>query len=130
MGQARRNKARLGEWYGRSIVPGHPDYVPPKKTERHAALRSVDRGYDTTKRNDPSTNGVYVADSDGNLQRAETVREEPMHPDVVRTLSKVGGAHEGQMASEESPDEPLPAMRGTFGLGENVTIWPMARMNS
>lgn len=33
MGQAKRNKARLGKWYGRPIEPGHPDFVPPKKPE-------------------------------------------------------------------------------------------------
>lgn len=65
MGQAKRNKARLGEWYGRPIVPGHPDYVPPKKPER----------------------------------RAETAKEEPMHSEVVRTLS---GANESQEGASET----------------------------
>ena len=37
MGQAKDRKARLGEWYGRPSVPGHPDFVPPKKPERIAA---------------------------------------------------------------------------------------------
>jgi hypothetical protein len=30
MGQSKQRKARLGEWYGKSIGPGHPDFVPPK----------------------------------------------------------------------------------------------------
>ncbi len=76
MGQAKRNKARLGEWYGRPIVPGHPDFVPPKRSER----------------------------------RTETAREEPMHPEVVRTLSGIDGAREVQTRSDESPEDPLPAM--------------------
>ncbi len=29
MGEAKRNKARLGDWYGKKIVPGHPDCPPP-----------------------------------------------------------------------------------------------------
>lgn len=33
MGQAKRNRERLGKWYGHPIVPGHPDFVPPKKPE-------------------------------------------------------------------------------------------------
>jgi hypothetical protein len=33
MGQAKERKERLGEWYGRPIGPGHPDFVPPKKRE-------------------------------------------------------------------------------------------------
>lgn len=124
MGQAKRNKQRLGEWYGRPIVPGHPDYVPPKKPERRALPRPVDRVVDdmtrkepseptylVTKQEDPSMNGVYVADLEGNLHRVETSKEEPMHPDVVRTLSGVEGEREGQEGSEERPDESFPAMR-------------------
>lgn len=30
MGEAKRNKTRLGDWYGKKIVPGHPDCPPPK----------------------------------------------------------------------------------------------------
>lgn len=30
MGEAKRKKARLGEWYGNAVTPGHPDYVPPE----------------------------------------------------------------------------------------------------
>lgn len=34
MGEAKRRKERLGEWYGTPVVPGHPDHVePPKKPE-------------------------------------------------------------------------------------------------
>ncbi len=29
MGEAKRRRERLGEWYGKSVVPGHPDYMPP-----------------------------------------------------------------------------------------------------
>ena len=31
MGEAKRRRERLGEWYGKPVVPGHPDYVPPVK---------------------------------------------------------------------------------------------------
>lgn len=30
MGEAKRNKARLGEWYGKPITAGHPDAPTPK----------------------------------------------------------------------------------------------------
>jgi hypothetical protein len=33
VGQSKQRKARLGEWYGKPIGPGHPDFVPPKKPE-------------------------------------------------------------------------------------------------
>jgi hypothetical protein len=33
MGQAKERKARLGEWYGQPIGPGHPDFVARKKPE-------------------------------------------------------------------------------------------------
>lgn len=29
MGQSKRNRARLGAWYGKPIVLGHPDFVAP-----------------------------------------------------------------------------------------------------
>jgi len=31
MGEAKRNKARLGDWYGKAIVPGHPDCPPTNR---------------------------------------------------------------------------------------------------
>lgn len=31
MGQAKDKKKRLGGWYGRPVVPGHPDYREPEK---------------------------------------------------------------------------------------------------
>ena len=30
MGESKRNKARLGEWYGKPITAGHPDFPKPK----------------------------------------------------------------------------------------------------
>ena len=47
MGEAKRKRERLGEWYGRSIVPGHPDHVapppgsepPPERDEQTAVAR-------------------------------------------------------------------------------------------
>lgn len=37
MGEAKRNKVRLGEWYGKKIVPGHPDCPPPKPKPSYEA---------------------------------------------------------------------------------------------
>jgi hypothetical protein len=33
MGEAKRRKERLGEFYGKPIGPGHPDFVPSKKSK-------------------------------------------------------------------------------------------------
>jgi hypothetical protein len=41
MGQAKDKKRRLGDWYGRPVVPGHPDYVPAKPRGRREYDRSV-----------------------------------------------------------------------------------------
>ena len=32
MGEAKRNKARLGDWYSKAIVPGHPDFPKLKQS--------------------------------------------------------------------------------------------------
>jgi len=29
MGEAKKKRERLGEWYGKPVTEGHPDYVPP-----------------------------------------------------------------------------------------------------
>lgn len=42
MGQAKERKARLGEWYGKEIGPGHPDFVPPKRPEPIRSLLRFD----------------------------------------------------------------------------------------
>lgn len=44
MGEEKRKRARLGEWYGKPIVPGHPDYIAPVKapaqTKAKPAIRA------------------------------------------------------------------------------------------
>lgn len=44
MGEAKRNRERLGPWYGRPVVPGHPDWKPPKPEERPIRNRDGLRG--------------------------------------------------------------------------------------
>ena len=41
MGEAKRKKARLGEWYGKPVVPGHPDYAPPPPKPNDETRRVV-----------------------------------------------------------------------------------------
>jgi hypothetical protein len=36
MGEAKRNNARLGEWYGKPITAGHPDFPKQKPSYCHA----------------------------------------------------------------------------------------------
>lgn len=33
MGEAKNNRKRLGLWYGKPIVPGHPDYIAPTESQ-------------------------------------------------------------------------------------------------
>lgn len=37
MGEAARKRKRLGEWYGKSVVPGHPDHPATKVAAKAAA---------------------------------------------------------------------------------------------
>jgi len=41
MGQAKERKKLLGEWYGKLVGPGHPDFVPPKKPQPVAATETT-----------------------------------------------------------------------------------------
>jgi tetrahydromethanopterin S-methyltransferase subunit F len=112
MGQAKQRKLRLGKWYGQPIEPGHPDFVPPKKPEPKPT-RQVDRVVDRnvcidtatavpkatyllTNQTDPSQNGVYRADENGNMHRAELTKEEPIH--VEATKARTGIVGRGGMA--------------------------------
>lgn len=49
MGQAKRKRERLGEWYGQPIGLGHPDFVPPKKPEPIRPLLRFDFSDDTIR---------------------------------------------------------------------------------
>jgi len=47
MGEAKKKRERLGEWYGKPVVPGHPDYVAPPPAEprqEYAQAPRVPRG--------------------------------------------------------------------------------------
>jgi tetrahydromethanopterin S-methyltransferase subunit F len=112
MGQAKQRKLRLGKWYGQPIEPGHPDFVLPKKPELKST-RQVDRvveeqiaidtaraipeaTYLLTNQTDSSQNGVYTANAEGNLHRAESTKEEPIH--VEATKARTGIVGRGGMA--------------------------------
>jgi len=123
MGQAKERKARLGKWYSKPIGPGHPDFIPPKKPERMPVSRPIDRVVETvpvdpipdatylvTGQPDESQNGVYTAESDGRLQRAETTQEEPMHPEAVRALSGIDEAREDGLHAPQTASRRLPGM--------------------
>lgn len=123
MGQAKERKARLGKWYGKPIGLGHPDFVPPKKPERMRVSRPIVRVVETvpvdpipnatylvTGQPDTSQNGVYTADSDGRLQRAETTQEELMHPEAVRALSGIDEAREDGLHAPQTTSRKLPGM--------------------
>ena len=106
MGQSKQRKERLGIWYGHPIEPGHPDFAPPKKPEPKPT-RQVDRVVDThvadaggilpeatyllTNQTDPSQNGVYTADEQGNLRRAEPIQEESMHVEATKARTGIDG---------------------------------------
>lgn len=49
MGQAKDRKARLGDWYGRPVEPGHPDFIPPKKPEPVRPLLRFDFSGDVVR---------------------------------------------------------------------------------
>lgn len=51
MGEAKRRKDRLGPWYGKEVVPGHPDWREPPRRERPA----YDRGSAVVRVAEPRT---------------------------------------------------------------------------
>ena len=62
MGQEKQKRQRLGEWYGKPVTLGHPDYVAPVEAERHvAASRRPPAGVRTVLALMAMTGGAEIA---------------------------------------------------------------------
>lgn len=134
MGQSKQRKARLGIWYGHSIEPGHPDFVPPKRNEPNPP-KQVDRVVDThvqidtaravpeatyllTNQTDPSQNGVYTANEKGNLHRAETTKGESMHVEATKARTGFVGSVgvSPVLRDRRHPGLAIAMLLATFGM--------------
>lgn len=96
MGQAKQNRIRLGSWYGKSVVEGHPDFVAKVKKPAaqlapiakatfddsfhrgaestialHPEKAEPNTSYVVTDKLNPSVNGIYRADENGTLHRTD-----------------------------------------------------------
>ena len=94
MGQAKQNRTRLGSWYGKPVVEGHPDFVVKvKKPAAQPVPIPIDRAveenievsgmqvagidiqpntsYVLTNQKNPSENGIYRSDKQGTLHRTD-----------------------------------------------------------
>lgn len=49
MGEAKRRRERLGEWYGKPVVLGHPNYVPPVKQSLDTCKTVIDNHGDVQR---------------------------------------------------------------------------------
>lgn len=110
MGEAKRNRERLGPWYGGPVVPGHPDWKEPAKKPKPEGLPWAHAGGFATPRSttvDVTTADVAekttaaLADDARNERRtavlgaeagvAPTVPEEPKPPEPAPRVATIGG---------------------------------------
>ncbi len=68
MGEAKRNKARLGEWYGKPITAGHPDAPKPKASPtmltaapQHTVSERVEHKTTNEQKREDAPQGTPVA---------------------------------------------------------------------
>jgi hypothetical protein len=106
MGEAKDKKRRLGEWYDKPIVSGHPDYVPAKPRGRREYDRSVlvvsEPGFDRR----PETDERVVTIGGPKTSTAPAVPEE-----------KPGSEpHEVRVVVGRTPPRPAPRRVGMLGV--------------
>ncbi len=128
MGEGKRRKERLGDWYGRPVTKGHPDFVEPRCEERSAYDSTSARISTHAKDADvgrPERVAAVIGAADDTT--SPTVPSEEKRPEPERTAVVVGEPETYVRADRRMSGLALMALVSTLTAGIDLGPPPQPR---